>query len=51
MAIYKCEICGHEYDESKEGKKFEDLPEDWNCPTCGSPKHLCKLCENKYKNL
>jgi len=49
MAIYKCEICGHEYDESKEGKKFEDLPEDWNCPTCGSPKHLCKLCENEYK--
>ena len=32
---YICDICGFEYDESKEAVKFEDLPEDWVCPLCG----------------
>ena len=31
---YRCLICGHIYDEEKEGVKFGDLPEDWKCPTC-----------------
>ena len=29
-----CKICGYVYDEAKEGKAFEDLPDDWVCPLC-----------------
>ena len=35
---YKCTVCGHIYDEEKEGVKFEDLPADWKCPLCKQPK-------------
>lgn len=35
---YRCIICGHIYDEEKEGIKFEDLPDDWKCPICGVSK-------------
>ncbi len=35
---YRCIICGHIYDEEKEGIKFEDLPDDWKCPICGASK-------------
>ncbi len=38
MAVYKCEVCDYEYDEGKEGVKWDDLPEDWVCPVCESPK-------------
>lgn len=38
MKKYRCIICGYIYDEAKEKIKFEDLPDDWNCPLCGSPK-------------
>lgn len=36
--IFKCNSCGVEYDEAKKGLAFEDLPDDWECPQCGSPK-------------
>lgn len=29
--VYKCKICGYEYDEEKEGKPFSELTE---CPLC-----------------
>ena len=35
---YRCVVCGHIYDEEKEGVKFADLPEDWVCPVCKAPK-------------
>lgn len=35
---YRCTVCGHIYDEEKEGVKFADLPDDWTCPTCHQPK-------------
>jgi len=38
MAVYICDVCGYEYDEAKEGKKFEDLPDDYVCPVCGAGK-------------
>lgn len=39
---YKCDICGWIYDEElgdvengiEPGTKFEDLPEDFQCPLC-----------------
>ena len=37
---YVCKICGHIYDENKEGVKFEDLPDTWICPMCGVPKDM-----------
>jgi pyruvate oxidase len=40
MAKYRCTVCNFIYDEDKEGKKFEDLPDDWRCPVCNSPKSL-----------
>ncbi len=44
--IMVCEVCGYEYDPAKgdpakgipPGTPFEDLPDDWECPVCGSPK-------------
>jgi len=49
MAKYKCQICGYIYDEEKEGVKFEDLPDDWKCPTCFAPKSMFKLVEENAK--
>jgi len=34
---YECP-CGYVYDEAVEGVKWEELPEDWVCPTCGLDK-------------
>jgi len=36
--MYRCTICGYIYDPETEGTKFEDLPDDWHCPTCNAPK-------------
>ena len=41
-----CDVCGWEYDEElgdpdngiEPGTKFEDLPEDFECPLCGVGK-------------
>jgi rubredoxin len=43
---YECVICGFIYDEAEglpedgfpPGTRFEDLPEDWECPDCGISK-------------
>jgi thiamine pyrophosphate-dependent acetolactate synthase large subunit-like protein/rubredoxin len=51
MAKYRCTVCNYVYDEEVEGVKFRDLPENWRCPVCNSPKStyvfLCEgeLCE------
>lgn len=46
MQKWICVICGYVYDEAvgipaagiAAGTSFADLPEDWVCPECGSPK-------------
>ena len=38
MAKYVCAVCGYVYDEEAEGKKFEELADDWACPLCGVDK-------------
>lgn len=46
MKIYQCSVCGYMYKEERgdwthdipKGTRFEDLPEDWRCPTCNQPK-------------
>lgn len=45
MAKYRCTVCGHIYDEEKEGVLFADLPEDWVCPICKVPKSKFELVE------
>lgn len=38
MAVYQCGLCSYLYDEDAEGVAWADLPADWVCPICGSPK-------------
>lgn len=46
MQSYKCTVCGYEYKPERgdwlsgveKGTAFEDLPDDWKCPTCRQPK-------------
>jgi rubredoxin len=43
---WQCNTCSDIYDESlglpeygiAPGTRFEDLPDDWECPMCGTPK-------------
>lgn len=51
MAKYKCLLCGHIYDEEKEGIKFEELPDDWKCPMCGASKSDFILVEEESKKV
>ena len=47
-----CTVCNYIYDEalgeSIQGSppplKFEDLPDEWRCPECGSAKHMFQPC-------
>lgn len=38
VSRYECPVCGYIYDEAKEARKFDDLPDDWVCPVCGEDK-------------
>ena len=38
--IYECKLCANLYDESREPKPWNQLPEDWKCPVCGATKDL-----------
>lgn len=50
---YQCSICGYIYDPEKgdpssgikPGTAFEDLPNDWVCPACGSPNDKFRLLD------
>lgn len=53
MSRYECTICGYVYDEAlgmpeagiAPGTKWEDLPEDWECPLCGASKDDFELID------
>ena len=53
MKKFECLICGWIYDEalgaSEEGiapgTTWEDVPEDWACPVCGSSKEDFNMIE------
>ncbi len=46
MRKYECNICGYVYDPEQgdpdsgvePGTKWEDVPDDWECPVCGASK-------------
>ncbi|MFT4694089.1 MAG: rubredoxin [Francisella sp.] len=50
---YICIVCGWIYDEAEgceedglaPGTKFEDIPDDWECPDCGVTKEDFELLE------
>ncbi len=45
MNNYRCTVCGYIYRPERGDKihdiepmtSFEDLPEEWKCPTCNQP--------------
>lgn len=53
MKKYKCVLCGYIYDENTgdpdegiaAGTKWEDIPDDWECPDCGAGKDDFELIE------
>lgn len=51
MAKYRCTVCNYVYDEEKEGKKFSELPDDWRCPVCNSPKTVFVLLSDVGEEL
>ena len=36
--MWKCSVCGYEYNEEAEGMPFESLSDDWTCPVCNAGK-------------
>jgi glutamate synthase domain-containing protein 2 len=47
MAKYICSVCEYVHDEEKTGQKWVDLPDDWVCPVCDSPKsYFSELAES-----
>ncbi len=38
MKTWQCGLCSYIHDTSKKSVKWDDLPADWVCPNCGSPK-------------
>ena len=50
---WMCLICGYVYDEAAgvpdegiaPGTRWDDIPEDWNCPDCGAAKSDFEMVE------
>lgn len=50
MKKYVCEVCGYVYDPAEgdpdsgiePGTPFEQIADDWVCPTCGAEKSQFK---------
>ena len=46
MDKWVCTVCGYVYDPEQgdpdsgvaEGTKWEDVPDEWECPVCGASK-------------
>ena len=51
MAVYECDPCGWTYDEElgsdeaglAPGTRYEDIPDDFECPLCGASKKCLNL--------
>ena len=45
MTAWQCGLCSHVYDEARESAKWNELPADWVCPICGSPRSSFTVVE------
>ena len=53
MKMYMCLICGFIYDEKEgwpddgipAGTRWEDVPDDWQCPDCNAEKYDFDMIE------
>ncbi len=53
MDKYVCDLCGYVYDPAEgdpdsgvgPGTKWDDVPDDWECPVCGAGKEDFSLEE------
>jgi thiamine pyrophosphate-dependent acetolactate synthase large subunit-like protein/rubredoxin len=43
MRKLRCTVCNYVYDETKEGREFSTLPNDWTCPVCNASKRAFVL--------
>ncbi len=50
MSAYKCDVCDYLYDEAGEGTPWDDLPDDWECPVCGSSRDYFNAVDNKSED-
>jgi rubredoxin len=52
MKKYLCLGCGFSYDEARglpeHGTRWADIPDDWVCPDCGTPKSGFEMVEIPY---
>ncbi len=52
--VWACKVCDYVYDEAlgdpdhglPPGTRFEDIPDDWECPDCGVSKAEFALFED-----
>ena len=50
---WECQMCGFIFDEARgrpeegipPGTRWRDVPEDWACPDCGTPKSSFRMEE------
>lgn len=53
MRTWECIVCGFVYDEAaglpdegiRPGTRWEDVPDDWECPECGVSKADFEMVE------
>lgn len=38
--MIRCSLCSYDYIDDEHESNWSDLPDDWVCPICGSPKSL-----------
>lgn len=54
MDRWKCAVCGYVYNPNLgdpeagigPGITFDELPDSWGCPDCGSEKEFFEQCED-----
>lgn len=51
MSVMICTLCSYEYNDNLEDVPWNDLPEDWACPVCGSPKSAFVPLQVKSEDL
>jgi glutamate synthase domain-containing protein 2/rubredoxin len=51
MTVYRCTICDTVFDEDKEGRKWDQLGDDWACIVCESGKAMWRPMEDDASGM